>query len=51
MLRAGIDNLFDEEYTIYPNGLNQPGRTFKLSGRRDLLTPASRKETCRCSWR
>ncbi len=31
VLRAGIDNLFDEEYMIYPNGLNQPGRTFKIS--------------------
>ncbi|HMQ93910.1 MAG TPA: TonB-dependent hemoglobin/transferrin/lactoferrin family receptor [Amaricoccus sp.] len=31
VLRAGIDNLFDEEYMIYPNGLNQPGRTFKLT--------------------
>ena len=32
VFRAGIDNLFDETYSIYPNGLNQPGRTFK--GRR-----------------
>ena len=31
VLRAGIDNIFDEEYAIYPNGLNQPGRTFKIS--------------------
>lgn len=31
VLRAGIDNLFDEEYAIYPNGLNQPGRTFKIT--------------------
>jgi hemoglobin/transferrin/lactoferrin receptor protein len=31
VLRAGIDNLFDETYSIYPNGLNQPGRTFKVS--------------------
>ncbi len=31
IFRAGIDNLFDETYTIYPNGLNQPGRTFKIS--------------------
>ncbi len=31
ILRVGIDNLFDETYAIYPNGLNQPGRTFKVS--------------------
>ncbi len=31
VLRAGVDNLFDEEYAIYPNGLNQPGRTYKIS--------------------
>lgn len=31
VFRAGIDNLFDETYAIYPNGLNQPGRSFKLS--------------------
>lgn len=31
VLRAGIDNLFDEEYLVYPNGLNQPGRTYKVS--------------------
>ena len=31
VFRAGIDNLFDETYAIYPNGLNQPGRTFKVS--------------------
>lgn len=31
VFRAGIDNVFDETYTIYPNGLNQPGRTFKIS--------------------
>lgn len=31
VFRAGIDNLFDEQYTIYPNGLPQPGRTFKFS--------------------
>lgn len=27
----GIDNLTDEEYQIYPNGLSQSGRTFKVS--------------------
>ncbi len=31
VLRVGIDNIFDEEYMIYPNGLNQPGRTYKIS--------------------
>lgn len=31
VFRAGIDNLFDETYSIYPNGMNQPGRTFKVS--------------------
>jgi hemoglobin/transferrin/lactoferrin receptor protein len=31
IFRAGIDNLFDEQYAIYPNGLPQPGRTFKIS--------------------
>jgi len=31
VFRAGIDNVVDETYTIYPNGLNQPGRTFKIS--------------------
>lgn len=31
VLRVGVDNLFDETYAIYPNGLNQPGRTVKLS--------------------
>jgi len=28
---AGVDNVFDELYQIYPNGLSQPGRTFKIS--------------------
>lgn len=31
ILRAGIDNVFDEQYTIFPNDLPQPGRTFKVS--------------------
>ncbi len=31
VFRAGIDNLFDEQYMIYPNGLAQPGRSFKIS--------------------
>lgn len=30
-IRFGIDNLFDEDYTIYPNGLLQSGRSFKVS--------------------
>lgn len=31
VIRAGIDNLFNETYRIYPSGLNQQGRSFKLS--------------------
>ncbi|HDR28223.1 TonB-dependent receptor domain-containing protein, partial [Rhodovulum sp.] len=31
VLRAGIDNVFDRNYTIYPNGLAQTGRSFKVS--------------------
>lgn len=31
VFRAGIDNVFDETYAIYPNGLNESGRTFKIS--------------------
>lgn len=30
-IRFGVDNAFDEDYTIYPNGLSQPGRSVKLS--------------------
>lgn len=30
-IRFGVDNVFDEQYTIYPNGLAQPGRSFKVS--------------------
>lgn len=30
-LRMGVDNVLDEQYTIYPNGLPQPGRTFKVT--------------------
>ena len=29
--RFGIDNVFDEDYTIYPNGLPQPGRSVEIS--------------------
>jgi hemoglobin/transferrin/lactoferrin receptor protein len=29
--RIGVDNLFDETYQIYPNGLSQPGRTLEIS--------------------
>lgn len=31
IFRVGVDNVFDENYTIYPNGLPQPGRNLKLS--------------------
>ncbi|MEM6758323.1 MAG: TonB-dependent hemoglobin/transferrin/lactoferrin family receptor [Pseudomonadota bacterium] len=31
VLRAGIDNIFDEQYTIFPNDLPQAGRTFRVS--------------------
>jgi hemoglobin/transferrin/lactoferrin receptor protein len=30
-IRFGIDNVFNEEYTIFPNGLAQAGRSFKIS--------------------
>jgi hemoglobin/transferrin/lactoferrin receptor protein len=30
-IRFGLDNVFDERYTIYPNGLPQPGRSFEIS--------------------
>lgn len=30
-LRAGIDNLFNETYRVHPNGINNPGRSYKLS--------------------
>lgn len=30
--QAGVDNIGDRAYRIHNNGLNQPGRTFKLSG-------------------
>ncbi|MEM9576548.1 MAG: TonB-dependent hemoglobin/transferrin/lactoferrin family receptor [Pseudomonadota bacterium] len=30
-INFGIDNVTDEEYQIYPNGLSQPGRTFKIA--------------------
>lgn len=29
--RAGVDNVFDREFSIHPNALNQPGRSFKVS--------------------
>ncbi|MFN3615707.1 MAG: TonB-dependent receptor domain-containing protein [Rubrimonas sp.] len=29
--RAGVDNILDSTHRIHPNGLNQPGRTFKIS--------------------
>ncbi|MBY5935579.1 TonB-dependent hemoglobin/transferrin/lactoferrin family receptor [Tateyamaria omphalii] len=31
VFRAGIDNVFDEQYVIYPNELPQAGRSIKLS--------------------
>ncbi|WP_189799526.1 TonB-dependent hemoglobin/transferrin/lactoferrin family receptor [Tateyamaria sp. syn59] len=31
VFRAGIDNVFDEQYIIFPNELPQAGRTIKLS--------------------
>lgn len=31
VIRFGIDNLFDENYTIYPNGLAQTGRAVEIS--------------------
>ncbi|MEM7597374.1 MAG: TonB-dependent hemoglobin/transferrin/lactoferrin family receptor [Pseudomonadota bacterium] len=30
-VRFGVENLGDERYVIFPNGLPQPGRTFKVS--------------------
>ena len=30
-LVAGVDNLFDRNYRIHPNGLNSPGRTVKVT--------------------
>ena len=30
-IRFGVDNVFDEQYTIYPNGLAQTGRSLKVS--------------------
>lgn len=29
--RIGVDNVLDESYTIYPNGLAQPGRNLEVS--------------------
>jgi hemoglobin/transferrin/lactoferrin receptor protein len=29
--RIGVDNLFDEQYTIYPNALTQTGRSIEIS--------------------
>lgn len=31
VFRLGVDNLLDAQYTIYPNALPQPGRTYKIS--------------------
>lgn len=29
--QVGVDNIFDENYTIYPNGLPQPGRSVEVT--------------------
>lgn len=29
-LRAGVDNVADRTYRVHPNGLNDPGRSFKI---------------------
>ncbi|GAW34274.1 heme/hemopexin utilization protein C precursor [Roseovarius sp. A-2] len=31
LISAGVDNVFDENYRIHPNGLNNPGVTAKLT--------------------
>jgi hemoglobin/transferrin/lactoferrin receptor protein len=31
VLQAGVDNVFDEDFTIYPNGLPEAGRSFKIA--------------------
>ncbi|MEL7280091.1 MAG: TonB-dependent hemoglobin/transferrin/lactoferrin family receptor [Pseudomonadota bacterium] len=31
VVRFGVENIGDERYVIFPNGLPQPGRTFKIS--------------------
>jgi hemoglobin/transferrin/lactoferrin receptor protein len=31
VLQAGVDNVFDEDFTIYPNGLPEGGRSFKIA--------------------
>ena len=30
-LRFNVDNLLDKNFRIHPNGINQPGRSFRLS--------------------
>ncbi|QKK03116.1 MAG: TonB-dependent receptor [Pseudomonadota bacterium] len=34
--RLSFDNLFDKDYRIHPNGINQPGRSVRLSLARDF---------------
>lgn len=31
VLQAGVDNLLDENFTIYPNGLPEAGRSFRIA--------------------
>jgi hemoglobin/transferrin/lactoferrin receptor protein len=31
VISAGVDNVFDENYRVHPNGLNNPGVTAKLA--------------------
>ncbi len=31
LLQAGVDNVLDEDFTIYPNGLPEAGRSFKIA--------------------
>jgi hemoglobin/transferrin/lactoferrin receptor protein len=31
VLRAGIDNIFDRDYRVHPNGLPDPGRSLKIA--------------------
>ncbi|NGP54520.1 TonB-dependent receptor [Thioalkalivibrio sp. XN8] len=35
-LRLALDNVFDKNYRIHPNGINQPGRSIRLTVAKDL---------------